>query len=329
MSFPTVRLSRLRASGVLRSLVRETTLDVRDLVAPLFVHHGENLRREIASMPGQFQLGAEHVGEQARRLFELGVRAVLLFGIPARKDAQGSDTWDDQHGVIQQALRVLRQAVPEMLLLTDVCFCEYTDHGHCGVLVERQGQLVLDHHATCANLARQAVSHARAGADLVAPSGMIDGQVAAIRQALDAAGFSHVPIMAYSAKYASAFYGPFREAAEGAPKFGDRRSHQMDPANSAEALREVRQDLEEGADIVMVKPALAYLDVVRRVKDAFHVPLAAYNVSGEYALVKAAAARGWLDEKPLVLEILTALRRAGADLIITYHAEDLARWLGE
>ena len=327
MSFPVVRLSRLRASGTLRSMVRETSLEVTDLIAPLFIHHAQNVKNPIASMPGQFQLSVENAAEYAIQLFDLGIRSVLLFGIPANKDAAGSDTWDDENGVIQRALRSLKQAAPDMLLITDVCFCEYTDHGHCGVVIERNGQKVIDHDATLENLALQVASHAKAGADMVAPSGMIDGAVGAIREALDGTGYSHIPIMAYAAKYASSFYGPFRDAAEGAPKFGDRRSYQMDVANSNEALREVELDIAEGADIVMVKPALAYLDIIRQVKTAFGMPTAAYNVSGEYAMIKAAAAKGWLDEKAVTLEILTAIKRAGADLIITYHATDAARWL--
>jgi porphobilinogen synthase len=308
-------------------MVRETTLEISDLIQPLFVHHGEKVKNEIASMPGQFQLSVDNLTEQAREFFDMGIRAVLLFGIPAHKDPIGSDSWDDKNGIIQRALRALRKATPEMILICDVCFCEYTDHGHCGVIVERNGRKVLDHDATLENLALQTASHARAGADIVAPSGMIDGAVGVMRQTLDGMACSHIPIMSYSAKYASSFYGPFRDAAEGAPKFGDRRSHQMDIANSDEALREVELDIREGADIVMVKPALAYMDIIRRVKDTFSMPTAAYNVSGEYAMVKAAAANGWIDEKSIVLEILTGLKRAGADLIITYHTPDVAGWL--
>jgi len=308
-------------------MVRETTLEISDLIQPLFVHHGEKVKNEIASMPGQFQLSVDNLTEQALKFFDMGIRAVLLFGIPAHKDPIGSDSWDDKNGIIQRALRALRKAAPEMILICDVCFCEYTDHGHCGVIVERNGRKVLDHDATLENLALQTASHARAGADIVAPSGMIDGAVGVMRQTLDGMACSHIPIMSYSAKYASSFYGPFRDAAEGAPKFGDRRSHQMDIANSDEALREVELDILEGADIVMVKPALAYMDIIRRVKDTFSMPTAAYNVSGEYAMVKAAAANGWIDEKSVVLEILTGLKRAGADLIITYHTPDVAGWL--
>ncbi len=327
MDYPTTRLSRLRGNPTFRQMVRETTLEISDLIQPLFVHHGEKVKNEIASMPGQFQLSVDNLTEQALKFFDMGIRAVLLFGIPAHKDPIGSDSWDDKNGIIQRALRALRKAAPEMILICDVCFCEYTDHGHCGVIVERNGRKVLDHDATLENLALQTASHARAGADIVAPSGMIDGAVGVMRQTLDGMACSHIPIMSYSAKYASSFYGPFRDAAEGAPKFGDRRSHQMDIANSDEALREVELDILEGADIVMVKPALAYMDIIRRVKDTFSMPTAAYNVSGEYAMVKAAAANGWIDEKSVVLEILTGLKRAGADLIITYHTPDVAGWL--
>jgi len=327
MNYPVTRLSRLRANETFRSMVRENSLHLSNLIQPLFVRHGDNIKEEIPSLPGQYQLSLDHLTDHARQLYDLGLRTVLLFGIPAKKDAAGSDTWDDEKGIIQRALRALRQAVPDMVLITDVCFCEYTDHGHCGVIIERNGQKVLDHDATLDNLALQVASHVRAGADIVAPSGMIDGAVGVIRETLDGMECNHIPIMSYAAKYASAFYGPFRDAAQGAPQFGDRRGHQMDPANSDEALREVELDIQEGADIVMVKPALAYMDVIRRVKDNFGVPTAAYNVSGEYAMVKAAAARGWLEEKSIVLEILTSLKRAGADIIITYHATDAAQWL--
>ena len=327
MTFPQTRLSRLRANKVLRQMVRQTKVDITDLIQPLFAHHGQNVKNPIPSMPGQFQLSIDHLTDHARRLFDNDIGAILLFGIPAKKDPEGSDSLDDKNGIIQNALRALRSAVPEMILITDVCFCEYTSHGHCGILTECHGQKVLDHNATGEKLALQAISHARAGADMVAPSGMIDGQVAALREALDAQDFKHIPIMSYAVKYASAFYGPFRDAAEGTPQFGDRRSHQMDSANSAEALREACLDIEEGADIIMVKPALPYLDIIRQVKDVFDMPTAAYNVSGEYAMVKAAAAAGWLDEKDTVMEILTSIKRAGADLIITYHADDAAGWL--
>ena len=329
MDYPITRISRLRSKETFRRMVRENLLSLDDLIQPLFVHHGEKVKNEIPSMPGQYQMSLDYLAEHTKKLFDLGIRAVLLFGIPAYKDVVGSDTWDDKNGVIQQTLRGLRKAVPEMILITDACFCEYTDHGHCGVLVERDGRKVLDHEATLDNLALQAASHASAGADMIAPSGMIDGAVGVIRETLDGSGYDHIPIMGYSAKYASSFYGPFREAAEGAPKFGDRKGHQLDPANSDEALREVEADIQEEADIVMVKPALAYMDIIRRVKDSFNVPVAAYNVSGEYAMVKAAAAQGWLDEKAVVMEILTGLKRAGADLIVSYHANDVAMWMEE
>jgi len=327
MDYAITRLSRLRANETLRQMVRQSVLDAGDLIQPVFVHHGENVKKEITSMPGQYQYSIKNLRRRAEQIFEAGIKAILLFGIPSGKDAVGSDTWDDENGVIQRALRALRETVPEMVLITDVCFCEYTDHGHCGVITERNGQKVLDHDATLDNLALQSASHARAGADMLAPSGMIDGAVGVIRETLDGVGFSHIPIMSYSAKYASSFYGPFRTAAECGPQFGDRRSYQMDIANSDEALREVELDIQEGADIVMVKPALAYMDIIRRVKDSFGMPTAAYNVSGEYAMVKAASQNGWLDEKKTVLEILTGLKRAGADLIITYHAVEAAEWL--
>ena len=326
MDFPENRLSRLRANSSLRKLVQETRLTPSQLIMPLFVHHGTGVEREIPSMPGQFQYSLDKLADVARRVRDAGILAVLLFGIPEHKDAAGSDSWSDQ-GIIQQALRALKQAVPELILITDVCFCEYTGHGHCGVLEERHGQMVLDHAATRQNLARQALSHAAAGSDMLAPSGMIDGMVRAIREVLDRNDFGHLPILSYAVKYASAFYGPFRDAAGGAPSFGDRRSHQMNPANGREALREAEADLAEGADILMVKPALAYLDIIRRLRDRFDVPLAAYNVSGEYSMLKAAAQRGWLDEKAATLEVLMSIRRAGADLIITYFAEQAAKWL--
>jgi porphobilinogen synthase len=324
--FPQWRLRRLRRLAALRELVRETELTPGDMILPLFVRHGQGIRREIASMPGQYQLSPDTLVEVAGQAWELGIRAVILFGIPARKDEVGSEALDTE-GIIPQAIRTLKRALPDLLVITDECFCEYTSHGHCGVLSEQTGRLDVDNDRTLEMLGRQCVVHAQSGADIVAPSGMMDGMVAAIRQALDAAGFSHIPILSYAAKYASAFYGPFREAAESPPQFGDRSTYQMDPANSDEALREIALDLAEGADLVMVKPALAYLDIIRRAKERFAVPLAAYNVSGEYAMVKAAAACGWLDERRVVLEILTAIKRAGADLILTYHALDAARWL--
>jgi porphobilinogen synthase len=325
--FPTVRPRRLRQHPLLRDLVRETTLTAHDLILPLFVRPGQGVKKEIASMPGNYQLSVDRLSEEVGAALDLGVRAFILFGIPSHKDATGSPALEEG-GIIQQALRELRGKYGDRaLLITDECFCEYTDHGHCGVLSERTGRLDLDNDATLPLLAQQCVSHARAGADLVAPSGMLDGMVGAIRAGLDAAGFSHVPIMSYSAKYASGFYGPFRDAAESPPQFGDRSGYQMDPANGDEALREVALDLSEGADVVMVKPALAYLDIIRRVKEQFGVPVAAYNVSGEFALVKAAAAKGWIDERRVALEVLTGIKRAGADMILTYFALDAARWL--
>jgi porphobilinogen synthase len=324
--FPTDRPRRLRHHPVLRDLVRETSLSVRDLILPLFVRPGKGVRKEIASMPGNYQLSVDCLVEEAGKARDLGIQAFILFGIPAHKDATGSSATTDD-GIVQQALRALRQAHKDVLLITDECFCEYTDHGHCGVLKEYGRRQDVDNDATLPLLARQCVSHAKAGADMVAPSGMLDGMVGAIRKGLDEAGFSWLPILSYAAKYASAFYGPFRDAAESPPQFGDRTGYQMDPANSDEALREVALDLAEGADIVMVKPAMAYLDIVRRVKDRFGVPVAAYNVSGEFAMVKAAAQNGWIDERKVALEILTGIKRAGADMILTYFAMDAARWL--
>jgi porphobilinogen synthase len=322
MPFPFTRLRRLRRTEGLRRLVRETRLSPEQLVLPLFVRPGQAQRRPIESMPGCFQLSVDELVKDARAAAEAGVPAVLLFGIPPAKDPAGSEAYAES-GIVPRAVRALKKELPDLVVVTDVCLCEYTDHGHCGVV--RDGQV--DNDATLELLAQVAVSHARAGADLVAPSDMMDGRVAAIRKALDAAGLAQTPILSYAAKYASSFYGPFRDAAESPPKFGDRRGYQMDPANGAEALREVALDLEEGADIVMVKPALAYLDIIWRVKERFGVPVAAYNVSGEYAMVKAAAEKGWLDERRVVLEVLTALRRAGADLLITYHAREAAQWL--
>lgn len=325
--FPETRLRRLRGHPLLRDLVRETHLDPGDLILPLFVRPGRGLRKEIASMPGNFQLSPDTLVDEVGQAFDLGVRAFLLFGIPATKDATGASALADD-GIVQQALRALRECFREKVyLITDECFCEYTDHGHCGVLHNRHGTPDLDNDATLPLLGRQCVSHVKAGADMVAPSGMLDGMVTTIRTALDQAGFQDTPILSYAAKYASAFYGPFRDAAESPPQFGDRSTYQMDPANGDEALREVAQDLAEGADLVMVKPALSYLDIVRRVKDRFGVPVAAYNVSGEFAMVKAAAARGWIDERRVTLEILTSMKRAGADMILSYSACDAARWL--
>ena len=313
---------RLRRTEAVRGLVRETVLRPQDFVCPVFVCHGRGVRQEISSMPGQFRLSPDVLAAEAQELLELGIPAVILFGVPARKDALGSEAYDPD-GIVQQAVRVLKREVPELYVICDVCLDEYTDHGHCGVIVDGE----VDNDATLPLLARTAVTLAEAGADMVAPSDMMDGRVAAIREALDRAGFTQVPVMSYAAKYASAFYGPFREAADSAPKFGDRRGYQMDPPNAREALREIQADLDEGADVVMVKPALPYLDVLQRARRRFDAPLAAYNVSGEYAMVKAAAANGWLDEQRVVLEILTAIKRAGADLILTYHAREAARWL--
>ena len=323
MSFPATRMRRLRATESLRALVRETSLTAECLVAPIFVCHGEGVSRPIASMPGHAQISVDLAVEKAKKLASLGVGGLILFGIPAKKDPEGSEAYDRQ-GIVPRAFRAIKAAEPELLLWADVCLCEYTDHGHCGVV--RDG--AVDNDRTLPLLARASVVYAEAGADVIAPSDMMDGRVGAIRRALDAAGRLETPIVAYSAKYASSFYGPFREAAESAPRFGDRRGYQMDPANSDEALREVALDLEEGADLVMVKPALPYLDVIRRVKDRFQVPVVAYNVSGEFAMVKAAAQMGWLDGERAALESLTSIRRAGADVIITYFAEEIAPLLG-
>ncbi len=320
--FPTVRLRRLRMTAPLRRMVRETALGPDDFIYPLFVMPGKGRVEEIPSMPGQHRFTVDRLPAEVEEAARLGIPAVILFGIPEAKDELASGAYAPD-GIVQQAIRAAKKAVPEMVVMADVCLCEYMSHGHCGVV--RDG--AVDNDATLDLLARTAVSLAEAGADVVAPSDMMDGRVAAIRRALDAQGFSLVPILSYAAKYASAFYGPFRDAACSAPAFGDRRSHQMDPANRREAMREIALDLEEGADAVMVKPALAYLDVLREARRRFDVPLAAYNVSGEYAMVKAAAARGWLDERAVVLEILTAIKRAGADWILTYHAKDACRWL--
>jgi porphobilinogen synthase len=323
MAFPATRMRRLRKTGVLRDMVRETELTPAHLVQPLFIELGTDSRTPIEAMPGIDRLSISHVLEEAGAIQELGVPAVLLFGLPADKDPLGSGAYDDE-GVVQLAVRALKEAHPELVVITDVCLCEYTSHGHCGI-VRDDGQI--DNDVTLELLARTAISHAAAGADAVAPSDMMDGRVGALRGQLDAEGHKDTPIIAYSAKFASSFYGPFREAADCAPAFGDRRTYQMDPANAEEAVREALLDVEEGADMVIVKPALPYLDVVRRVKEATRVPVAAYNVSGEYAMLKAAAARGYLDERDAVLEALTSIRRAGADIVITYHAKDVAEWL--
>jgi porphobilinogen synthase len=323
MAFPATRLRRLRKTGVLRDMVRETELSPTHLVYPMFVELGTDSRTPIEAMPGVERLSISHAVEEAGQVHALGIPSVLLFGIPAEKDEQGSGAYDEE-GVVQLAVRAIKEAHPEVLVITDVCLCEYTSHGHCGV-VRPDGQV--DNDMSLELLAKTAISHANAGADIVAPSDMMDGRVGALRSQLDAEGHSETPIIAYSAKFASAFYGPFREAAESTPAFGDRRSYQMDPANSDEAVREALLDVEEGADVVMVKPALPYLDVIRRVKEATLLPVAAYNVSGEYAMLKAAAAAGYLDERAAVLESLTGIRRAGADIVITYHAKDVAQWL--
>jgi len=324
--YPVHRPRRLRGHPRLRDLVRENVLTLSDLIYPLFVHHGTNLKREVPSMPGQFQHSLDRLGETIDEVAELGIPGVILFGVPEHKDARGSSALQDD-GIVQEAVRLIKKRAPDLLTITDLCFCEYTDHGHCGPLAEIAGRLDVDNDATLPLLVKQAISHARAGADVIAPSGMMDGMVRALREGLDGAGFGGTPIMAYSSKFASAYYGPFRDAAASAPSFGDRRGYQMDPANGDEAIREAALDLAEGADVIMVKPALAYLDIARRLKDAFEVPLAAYNVSGEYAMVKAAAERGWIDERRIVLETLTGFKRAGIDMILTYHAPDVARWL--
>jgi porphobilinogen synthase len=331
MAFPKTRMRRLRATAGVRGLVRETELSPARLMLPLFVmdhSSGEPAREPIASMPGVERLSISAAVAEAREAADLGIAAVVLFGIPAEKDEHGSGAWDEE-GVVQVATRAIKQALPELLVVTDVCLCEYTTHGHCGVLRMDSHPPTVDNDATVELLARTAVSHARAGADVVAPSDMMDGRVGAIREELDGEGFSETPILAYSAKFASAFYGPFREAAQSTPAFGDRRGYQLDPANGREAVREALLDVQEGADMLMVKPALAYGDLISAVKHATQLPVAAYNVSGEYAMVKAAAAAGYLDERATVLEILTSLHRAGADTIISYHAKDAARWLAE
>ncbi len=325
--FPSVRLRRLRSNPRLRDLVRETELNPRDFILPLFVRHGQNQRVPIRSMPGHDQMTVDHLPREIDEIASLGIPAVILFGIPEQKDAVGSDAYDP-NGVIQQAVRAIKATRSDVLVMTDACFCEFTDHGHCGIVNDKHGLTDVDNDATLEILVKEAVAQCQAGADLIAPSGMMDGMIAALRSGLDNAGFENIPIMSYAAKYASAFYGPFRDAAESAPQFGDRRSYQMDPANAAEALREVALDVAEGADILMVKPALSYLDVIRRVKQAHpEIPLAAYNVSGEFSMVKAAAANGWIDEQRIALEILTSIKRAGADMILTYFAKQAAQWL--
>jgi len=321
-TFPIYRPRRLRANENLRRLVRETTLSVDDLIYPMFVIHGNNTATEISAMPGCYQYSVDRLVTAAKELATLGIRGTILFGIPASKNPLGTEAYAED-GIIQQAVRAIKDAGPELLVITDVCLCEYTDHGHCGVIEDNEVQ----NDPTLELLVKESLSHARAGADVIAPSDMMDGRVGAIRDALDENGYENIPILAYAAKYASAFYGPFREAAESAPQFCDRRSYQMDPANAEEALREVALDIQEGADILMVKPALAYLDVIHRVKTEFQVPVAAYNVSGEYAMIKAAAQNSWIDEERVALELLTSIKRAGADMILTYFAKSIVDWL--
>ena len=316
------RPRRLRLNQNIRDMVRETSLDVKDLIYPYFVVEGENVKEEIEAMPKVFHFSIDKLVKDVKETYELGIPAILLFGIPSSKDEVGSQAYASS-GIVQRAVRAIKEAIPSMIVITDVCLCEYTSHGHCGVVENGY----VDNDKTLELIAKTALSHVKAGADMVAPSDMMDGRVGCIRQILDSEGYVTVPIMAYSAKYASGFYGPFREAAQSAPQFGDRRSYQMDPANSDEALREIALDIEEGADIVMVKPALSYLDIIRHAKDSFKVPLATYNVSGEYSMIKAAALKGWLDEKVVALESLTSMKRAGADMIITYFAKDAAKWL--
>ncbi len=319
MSFPEIRLRRLRKTAIIRNLVRETVVSLDDLIMPLFVCPGNQVRNPISSMPGNNQLSVDLIVEECKKLVASGIKAILLFGIPETKDEHGHVACE-HNGIVQQAIRAIKTEIDDIMIVADVCNCEYTTHGHCGTIVDGD----VDNDLTLVTLASQSVSLAQAGADIIAPSDMMDGRVGKIRAALDENGFSNVPIMSYSAKYSSAFYGPFREAAESTPQFGNRASYQMDPANSDEALREIEEDLDEGADIVMVKPALSYLDVIRRVKDNYNIPIAAYNVSGEFSMVKAAAEKGWIDEERIIKEILTSIKRAGADIIITYHAPQMA-----
>jgi porphobilinogen synthase len=324
MTFPYFRPRRLRRNDNIRRMVRETTLSVNDFIYPLFVTEGKEIRKPIASMPGNYQLSIDQLIIEVKEVYNLGIPAIILFGIPAHKDELGSNATSEK-GIIQRAVRAIKDAVPEIYVITDVCFCEYTDHGHCGPIKDGE----VDNDATLELLAKQVLTHAHAGADMVAPSGMMDGMVASIRNALDENNFKHLPVMSYAVKYASAFYGPFRDAAESAPQFGDRRGYQMDPPNAREALNEVDLDVEEGADIIMIKPALAYLDIIRQVYDRINLPVAAYNVSGEFSMVKAAAQLGWIDEQRVAMEMLTAIKRAGATLILTYFAKDAAKWLSE
>jgi len=324
MFTPYFRPRRLRANENIRRMIRETRLSVDNFIFPLFVTEGKGIKNPITSMPGNFQMSVDELIKEVKEVRDLGVPAIILFGIPAEKDALGSDAMSDE-GIIQRTIREVKDNVPDMYVISDVCFCEYTDHGHCGPVVEGD----VDNDATLELLVKQVITHAKAGVDMVAPSGMMDGMIGAIREGLDENGYSGIPVMSYAAKYASAFYGPFRDAAESAPQFGDRRSYQMDPSNAIEALKEVALDIEEGADIIMVKPAMSYLDVIHRVKESIDLPVAAYNVSGEFSMIKAASQLGWVDEKRIALEMLTSIKRAGADLILTYYAKDAARWLND
>ena len=327
ISFPATRLRRLRSHPRLRDLIRETQITVNDLVLPLFIRHGDEGKRPILSMPGHYQLTLDDLASELEEITSLNIPAVILFGIPKYKDTLGSSAYAD-NGIIQCAISIIKDLAPDLLVISDLCFCEYTDHGHCGIINDRSGKLDIDNDQTLEALVKQAISHANAGADIIAPSGMIDGMITTLRQALDGEGFETIPILSYAAKYASAFYGPFRQAAEGIPQFGDRHTYQMDPANAQEALREVALDIQEGADMIMVKPASMYLDVIQRIKTAYPtIPLAAYSVSGEYAMLKAAAENGWLDEQSTVLELLTSIKRAGASFIINYFAKEVAAWL--
>lgn len=322
MFFPQFRARRIRGKEAFRSMVRETTLSVNDLIFPMFSAEGRGIRKEVSSMPGIYQQSIEHIVEEAQAAHEQGIPAVLLFGIPAKKDAVGSGAYAEG-GIIQDTIRALKKEMPGLAVITDVCMCEYTDHGHCGIIKDND----VDNDATLELLCKAALSHAQAGADMVAPSDMMDGRIGAIRETLDKNGFSHIPIMSYAVKYASGYYGPFREAAESTPKFGDRRSYQMDPGNRLEAIREAQMDVEEGADIIMVKPGLPYLDIVREMRNEFNLPVAVYNVSGEYSMIKAAAKMGWIDEERVTMETMLAFKRAGADLILTYHAMEVAKLL--
>ncbi len=325
--FPYLRLRRLRQHPVLRDLVRETEINLKDLIFPLFIKGRTGEKTPISTMPGHFQLPIQHLAKEIDEIVNLGLTSVLLFGVPPHKDPFGSDSYSDE-GIVQESIQTIRKTAPGLLIFSDLCFCEYTDHGHCGYISHQSGKADVDNDMTLQLLVKQAVSHAKAGVDVVAPSGMIDGMVAAIRKGLDEEGFKHIPILSYSVKYQSCLYGPFRDAAEGAPSFGDRSTHQMDTANAQEALREVHLDVEEGADMLMVKPAHAYLDVIYRVKQSYpHIPLGAYHTSGEFAMLKAASEKGWLDEKKVVLEVLRGIRRAGADFVITYYAKEFAKWL--